>query len=112
MTLAETKPELYRLRQGAVKRASAEPALCGKLRLLGEAIAYEKVFAVVCRAIEKDKDAADVAHTAGLLAKRYAMLCGGLEGENEPDCEYYCGQMIGFTKAKELLSEGEEEALQ
>ena len=38
------------------------------------------------------------------------ILCGGLEGENEPDCEYYCGQMIGFTKAKELLSEGAEEA--
>ena len=111
MTLAETKPELYRLRQDAVKRASGEPSLGGKLRLLGEAVAYEKVFDVVCRAIERDKEADDAAQMAGLLAKTYAMLCGGLEGESESDCEYYCGQMIGFTKAKALLSEGAEDVL-
>ena len=110
MTLAEAKLELCRLRQGALKQESSEPSLGGKLRLLGEAAAYEKVFDIACRAIERDKDAADAAHTAGLLAKRYAMLCGGLEGEGEPDCEYYCGQMIGFAKAKALLPECAEEA--
>ena len=111
MTLQEAMEKMRELRDEAERTAADAYLICGKLERLGEAVAFDKMVEVLDIAALRDKGLKDAAHTAGLIAKRYAMLCGSLEDENEHDSNYYGGQAAGFAKAKELLSEGAEEAL-